>query len=180
GDDERTAELHTFLFEPSLTLGLKTSIYGVRYPAEVLDYLRRAGINFGGWLPNFAVPEVFSRFAVTVHIPRRIYTEVLHGVPTIRPFEALACGIPLVCAGWEDAEHLFTPGKDFISVHSGEQMRRALYAILSDKKLARGLSKHGRQTILDRHTCGHRVEQLLDIAREIGVSTSLSQKTACR
>lgn len=172
GDDERTAELHDFLFEPSLTLGLRTDVYGAGYPSEVLDYFRSAGIRFGGWIPNFTVPEVFGRFAVTVDIPRRTYTETLRGTPTIRPFEALACGIPLVCAMWEDTERLFTPGKDYLLVHSGEEMHRALYAILSDRKLARGLAEHGRRTVLERHTCGHRVEQLLGIARQIGVQAA--------
>ena len=56
-------------------------------------------------------PEVFARFRVTVHVPRRPYVEALPGIPTIRAFEALACGIPLVCAPWDDAEGLFTPGR---------------------------------------------------------------------
>ena len=57
------------------------------------------------------MPEVFARFRVTVHVPRRPYVEALPGIPTIRVFEALACGIPLVCAPWDDAEGLFTPGR---------------------------------------------------------------------
>jgi hypothetical protein len=32
------------------------------------------------------------------------------GIPTIRVFEALACGVPLICAPWRDEENLFPPG----------------------------------------------------------------------
>ena len=39
---------------------------------------------------------MFARYRVTVHVPRRPYVAALPGIPTIRPFEALACGIPLV------------------------------------------------------------------------------------
>jgi spore maturation protein CgeB len=39
---------------------------------------------------------------------------MLPGIPTIRVFEALACGIPLVSAPWDDSEHLFRPGEDFL------------------------------------------------------------------
>ena len=33
-----------------------------------------------------------------MHVPRRPYVETLPGIPTIRPFEALACGTPVVAA----------------------------------------------------------------------------------
>jgi spore maturation protein CgeB len=42
-------------------------------------------------------------------------------------------------------------------------MMAAIRAVLSDKDLAREMSANGRQTILNRHTCAHRVDQLLDI-----------------
>ena len=79
-------------------------MFGVRYPDHVLDLLRNAGICYGGWLPNYRVPEVFARFKFTIHVPRRPYRDLLPGIPTIRPFEALACGIPLVCSPWRDTE----------------------------------------------------------------------------
>ncbi len=60
------------------------------------------------------MPRAFARFRVTVHVPRRPYVLALPGIPTIRPFEALACGIPLISAPWDDAEGLFTPGEDFL------------------------------------------------------------------
>ncbi|MCA1553225.1 MAG: glycosyltransferase, partial [Chloroflexi bacterium] len=97
-DEERSAELHEFFIEPVKTLGLRARVYGVRYPKHARAALADAGIEYGGWLPNYEVPQVFARYRVTVHVPRRPYVSALAGIPTIRPFEALACGIPLVCA----------------------------------------------------------------------------------
>jgi spore maturation protein CgeB len=114
GDDERTAELSEFVFNPAKFLGLKACAYGVRYPAWAHVTLAGAGITYAGWLPNYEVPQVFARFKVTVHVPRRPYVHLLPGIPTIRPFEALACGIPLLSSPWDDTESLFTPGKDFL------------------------------------------------------------------
>ncbi|MDQ2694609.1 MAG: glycosyltransferase, partial [Pseudomonadota bacterium] len=90
GDEERSRELHEFLLEPVRALGVRARVYGVRYPQPALAALERAGIGYGGWLPNYQVPEVFARFRVTVHVPRRPYRQALPGIPTIRPFEALA------------------------------------------------------------------------------------------
>jgi spore maturation protein CgeB len=167
GDEERTQELWEFLLAPVQTLRMNATVYGVRYPPDAQSALRLAGCSYQGWLPNFRVPNVFAQFAMTVHIPRRAYVRDLPGVPTIRPFEALACGIPLVSAPWHDTEGLFTPGRDFLIVRSEREMASAIRAVLHDRELADSLSAHGRQTILNRHTCAHRVEQLLDIHRTL-------------
>jgi spore maturation protein CgeB len=100
GDGERVAELYEYLFEPVKALGLKARVHGVRYPDDARATLRQSGIEYGGWIPNYRVPELFARYRLTVHVPRRPYVESLPGVPTIRIFEALACAIPLVSAFW--------------------------------------------------------------------------------
>ncbi len=163
GDGERTAELGEFLIEPARRLRLKTTVHGVRYPEPALASLKDAGIAYAGWVPNYRVPAVFARHHVTVHVPRRPYVEALRGIPTIRPFEALACGIPLVSAPWNDAEGLFRPGTDYLVARNGVQMERHLRDILHDHALASSLAAHGRETILARHTCAHRVDELVAI-----------------
>ena len=167
GDDERTAELHEFLLQPVHDLHLKARVHGVRYPEAAKKALAEAGIEYAGWLPNYRAPEVFARYRVTVHVPRRPYVRALPGIPTIRIFEALACGIPLVSAPWDDAEGLFTPGKDFLVAPDGAEMRAHLKALLADEDLARSVSAHGLETILRRHTCGHRADELLEIWAEL-------------
>ncbi len=167
GDGERTAELHKFLLGPVKALELRTNVYGVRYPEAAKKALAEVGIAYHGWLPNYQAPEVFARHRVTVHVPRRPYTEALPGIPTIRVFEALACGIPLVSAPWDDAEGLFTPGKDFLVARDGTEMKRQLTLLLEDPARARALTAHGLETILSRHTCAHRVEELLAITEEL-------------
>lgn len=164
GDGERAGELREFLIEPVKALGLKARVYGVRYPQHALDELAAAGIDYGGWLPNYMVPEVFARHRVTVHIPRRPYTSALPGIPTIRPFEALACGIPLVSAPWTDCEHLFRPGRDFLFARDGAEMISQLHAALNETDLAENLAASGIETIHARHTCAHRVDELSEIA----------------
>lgn len=167
GDGEREQELREFLIEPVQALGLKARVYGVRYPAHALELLVKAGIEYGGWLPNYRVPEVFAQFRVTVHVPRRPYASRLPGIPTIRPFEALACGIPLISAPWDDCERLFTAGQDYLVASDGEEMKRHLSLVLEDHELARSLREHGLKTIRQSHTCEHRVDQMMEIYRSI-------------
>jgi spore maturation protein CgeB len=171
GDEERTAELHEFLVEPVRRLGLRARVHGVRYPEEARRALADAGIEYGGWVANVDVPAVFARFRVTVHVPRRPYLEALPGIPTIRPFEALACGIPLVCARWTSTEGLFTAGDDFLVAHTGDEMTRHSRACCR-RPAARRLAERGRATVLAAHTCAHRVDELLAIVEEIGTMTA--------
>ena len=86
---------------------------------------------------------------------------------TIRVFEALACGIPLISAPWHDSEGLFEPGADFLTASSGGEMERKLRAVLNEPELAQSLAEHGRRTILARHSCAHRVDELLGIYAEL-------------
>ena len=167
GDDERSAELHEYLLQPVKQLGLRARIHGVRYPEQALRDLEAAGIDYAGWLPNHQAPAVFARYRVTVHVPRRPYALSLPGIPTIRVFEALACGIPLVCAPWDDCEGLFAPGVDYLTARNGAQMQQQLRAVLHDRALAFHLAQQGHRTILARHTCAHRVDELLAIHREL-------------
>jgi spore maturation protein CgeB len=167
GDGERTEELERFLFRPAQDAGLPLDIYGVRYPDEARTTLARYGIRYHGWAPNAKAPELFAQALATVHVPRRYYATVLPGIPTIRVFEALACGLPLVSAPWRDSEGLFRPGTDFLVANDGEEMTRHLRAIASDPDLRASLAKSGLETILARHTCDHRVDELLAIVASL-------------
>jgi spore maturation protein CgeB len=163
GDDERTTELQEFFIEPVKVMTLKAGVHGVRYPKSARAALDDAGIEFRGWIPNFRVPKAFAAARATVHVPRRPYVKALPGIPTIRPFEALACGIPLVSSFWSDREGLLTAGKDYLVAHDGKEMKQHLAAILSNDGLAHDLAAQGLETIRARHTCAHRVNQLLEI-----------------
>ena len=168
GDDERSQEIAEFLVRPSKDLGLRTTVRGVRYPEAALSALKDAGIRYEGWIANAEAPAVFARHKVTVHIPRRPYVESLPGIPTIRVFEALACGIPLISAPWDDAEQLFRPGLDFLSVRNGEEMKQCLRRVLEDPQLARELATSGLERIRARHTCRHRVDELFAVLAKCG------------
>ncbi|MER8915981.1 glycosyltransferase [Mesorhizobium sp. M0761] len=168
GDDERTAELNEFLIEPVHDLGLDAAVHGVRYPKTALADLATAGLRYEGWIANADVPKAFAAHRVTVHIPRRPYRERLPGIPTIRMFEALACGIPLISAPWSDVEQLFRPGVDFLFAENGSQMRQQLRTVLSDEDFAASLVISGLETIRSRHTCRHRVDELLGVLTQCG------------
>lgn len=170
GDGERAEEITDYLLRPAQASGLPLDIHGVRYPEEALDRIAQHGGRFRGWVPNVRVPEVFAKHLVTVHVPRRFYTETLPGIPTIRVFEALACGIPLVSAPWTDSESLFTAGTDYLMAQTGGEMTKHLRAIALDGALRQSLVLNGLAAIRSRHSCLARAHELLAIAQRLGLN----------
>ena len=168
GDDERTAELQEFLIGPAARLKGRKVVHGVRYPEAARKELAEASIEYRGYLPNLQAPDVYGESCVTLHIPRRQYANGLSGIPTIRVFEAMACGIPLLCSPWTDTESLFRPQEDYVCVPDCAAMLAEIQHLTTDTAARRQLAENGLATIRARHTCAHRAAQLIEICRELG------------
>lgn len=165
GDGDRSDELEDYVFGPRAELPhLSFAMYGVRYPQQVVERLNNGlDISYHGWLPAIQVARVYSSARVVLHVPRRQYIELLPGTPTIRVFEALACGACLVSLPWDDTDHLFEIGKDFAVAHSAAEMRDLIAWLTEDEPARQAFADHGYRTILDHHTCAHRADELLQM-----------------
>ena len=53
-------------------------------------------------------------------------------------------------------------------------MVRQMAALLADPEAAAALARHGRETILRRHTCAHRADELMAIVGELRGSGQLT------
>ncbi|MFW5947216.1 MAG: CgeB family protein, partial [Gemmatimonadota bacterium] len=163
-DDERSDAVRSYLVDSARAMpDLRFAVHGVRYPDHARRELADAGIDFRGWIPNHRVPEAFARARMTVHIPRGPYLDRLPGIPTIRPFEALACGIPLLSTPWPDTERLFRPGLDYVAVESPEELRRWIRRLVDHPGERQRIARAGLERIRDRHTCDHRARELEEI-----------------
>ena len=58
---------------------------------------------------------------------------------------------------------LFTPGRDFLVARDGAEMTGHLHRLREDPDLRADLAAHGLATIHARHSCAHRVDELLGI-----------------
>jgi spore maturation protein CgeB len=169
GDGDRNDELERFVFEPRRALpGLRYAMYGVRYPDDVLARMRNQecdglDIEYRGRAANVEVPLIYSRARVVLHVPRRQYVELLPGTPTIRVFEALGSGACLLSLPWPDPDGLFAAGEDYAVARTPTELREQVAWLCEDDAARERLGRHGRETVLARHTCDHRAEQILEI-----------------
>jgi spore maturation protein CgeB len=167
GDNERSEEIREFLLRPASKMqDRRFTIHGVRYSEEARRELCAAGVRYRGYLANLSAPAVYGASRLTVHVPRRQYVRQMVGIPTIRVFEALACGIPLISAPWSDVEGLFRKG-DMVFATNCEEMRSAMVRLLEQPQEAEAQAARGLETVLARHTCAHRAEELTAICEEV-------------
>ena len=80
--------------------------------------------------------------------------------PSVRLFEAAACGVPIISDYWKGLETLFTPGSEIIISRSAAETHRALTEI-SDRE-RRAIGRRARRRVLLDHTAEHRAIQLED------------------
>lgn len=158
-------QLGALVLEPARRLGLSGVIHGDHYPWRAWLAIQRSGLHYGGPLAEHLVPAVWARHRFTVELPRLAHS--LPGIPPIRVFEALACGVPLISTPWDDAEELFTGGRDYLVARDPREMEAAMRSLHRDRALAAELADQGRATVLARHTCAHRVDELLAIVASL-------------
>ena len=167
GEGERSDEIGEYLLKPVAHLEtVRCSVYGVRYPDDGLQALREANISYRGYLSNLDAPQIYTSASLTVHIPRQQYAGAMTGIPTIRVFEALACGIPLISAPWQDSEGLFREG-DYAMVSTGAEMEAAMATLLRDPEVGKAQAQRGLETVRARHTCRHRAMELTSFCEEL-------------
>ncbi len=78
--------------------------------------------------------------------------------PSVRLFEAAACGTPIVSDGWPGLEQFFTPNREIIVVERRGDVSAALEQLPEERRLE--LGERARRRFLVEHTAAHRAETL--------------------
>ncbi|HEX6457233.1 MAG TPA: glycosyltransferase [Solirubrobacterales bacterium] len=167
GDEKGTRELRELLLRPARRARLHGSVFGPTPSMRDRLRIRLAGLHHRGPARADRVPELYAAHRMTVDLPHPLGGEALPGMPTMRIFEALACGIPLISAPWDDCDGLFRAEHDYLVARDEIEMREAMRAIVEFPAFAAELARNGLETIRARHTCAHRVEELLAVDAEL-------------
>jgi spore maturation protein CgeB len=85
--------------------------------------------------------------------------------PSVRLFEAAACGVPIISDYWEGLETIFDIGTDVLISNSGEETVAYLQDMNEKDRIETGLS--ARKKILTNHTAAHRASELVNYALEL-------------
>jgi spore maturation protein CgeB len=94
--------------------------------------------------------------------------------PSVRLFEAAACGTPIVSDYWRGLDEFFSFGSEILVAHSSEDVLR----ILRDTPVAkaRAIGSAARERVLAAHTAAHRARELETYLAEASSDAGAAQK----
>jgi spore maturation protein CgeB len=101
--------------------------------------------------------EFYASQRATLNVTRHDMVEAGFS-PSVRLFEAAACGVPIVSDIWPGIDHFFVPGKEILLAESGHDVARHLAELGELERAAIGARARAR--VLSEHTAARRAEQL--------------------
>jgi len=94
--------------------------------------------------------------------------------PSVRLFEAAACGTPIISDPWAGLDTLFNPGEEILITDDSEQVMRWLRDTPGDK--ARRLGRAARRRVLASHTGIRRAAELENYVAEVRATPMASAR----
>jgi spore maturation protein CgeB len=78
--------------------------------------------------------------------------------PSVRLFEAAACGVPIISDRWEGVETFFSPGEEILLAADGDEVCRHLREVEPPRRAR--IAARARARVLGAHTSAHRAAEL--------------------
>jgi spore maturation protein CgeB len=88
--------------------------------------------------------------------------------PSVRLFEAAACGVPVISDRWSGLAEMFEPGDEILLADDTRDVLAYLAEIPDDQR--RSIGQRARRRVLAEHSATHRAEQLEAEVDEIRLS----------
>lgn len=108
-------------------------------------------------LPPRAHREFYCAQRFTLNVTRAQMIAAGYS-PSVRLFEAAACGVPIISDNWPGLEDFFVPGKEILIAESTAAVLDLLRQ-MSDERRAE-IATAARRRVIDEHTADQRVEEL--------------------
>jgi spore maturation protein CgeB len=140
--------------------GERFAVAGPQYPDDI-EW--PANVGRSEHVPPGEHPAFYASQRLTLNLTRRDMIE-WGWSPSVRLFEAAACGVPIISDWWEGLDRFFVPGSEIlVAASAGEVVE--LLASLSPQELER-IGAAGRGRVLRAHTAEHRARELEELVAE--------------
>src|SRR5690606_974490 len=147
-------------------------VAGPQYPATVRWPANVARVEH---LPPHRHSAFYGSVRSSLNLTRADMKALGHS-PSVRLFEAAACGAAILTDEWPGLDEFLQPGRDLCAVHSASDVRHALPTLPEDERLAMG--EHARTAVLARHTAAVRAQELESYLHERLRTRAETQATA--
>jgi spore maturation protein CgeB len=111
----------------------------------------------------------YNALRYTLNVTRRDMVKAGYS-PSVRLFEAAACGTPIISDTWTGLDRFFTPGEEILLSRNARETLAYLREIPEPDR--REIGARARQRVLTAHTALHRAMELEAYAAEAGLRTT--------
>jgi spore maturation protein CgeB len=158
---DRQTALERLLVAPASRLTTRRFVVaGPEYPA--FDW--PANVDRVEHVPASEHRSFYATQAFTLNVTREAMVRAGWS-PSVRLFEAGACGVPVISDWWEGLDAFFRPGEEIFGAHDADDVVRALSDVSPDER--RQVGERARQRVLAEHTPERRAEQLEAYVEEV-------------
>lgn len=154
---DRQPSLQKLMLDAAAKLpGNKFVVAGPQYSEEIKW---PANVQYVNHLPPAAHRKFYNSQRFTLNITRADMITAGYS-PSVRLFEAAACGTPIISDYWTGIDHFFKQGSEILISKSAEDTIGYLTNISEEKR--REIGESGRKKVLQYHTAAHRARELED------------------
>jgi spore maturation protein CgeB len=164
---DRQPTLERLLIEPARRAPhLRFVVAGPQYPADI-DW--PANVERIDHVPPSDHPAFYAQSRYTLNVTRADMIRAGYS-PSVRLFEAAACGTPIISDIWDGIDTLLDPGHEIVLAEVPEDVLHVLDTWPEARRRALGAA--AQQRILTEHTAAHRAasmeQDLMDALRRQG------------
>jgi spore maturation protein CgeB len=141
---------------------LRFCIAGPQYPADI-DW--PANVERLEHVPPDEHPRFYAASRYTLNVTRADMIAAGYS-PSVRLFEAAACGAPIISDTWEGLDILLAPGREILLAEDSGTVLSLLRDLPESAR--RAIGRAGRRRILAGHTATHRAAELEELLRAAG------------
>ncbi len=120
-------------------------------------------------LPPSRHRAFYNSQQIALNVTREPMVEMGHS-PSVRLFEAAACGVPVMSDWWTGLDELFTEGEEIFIARDASESLHVLNEI--DDVRLRQVGANARQKVLRHHSSDHRARELEQYYREVLTTTA--------
>ncbi len=152
---DRQPVLDRLLLQPARQLpSARFTVAGPQYPESVAW---PANVERIQHLPPAAHREFYGAQRFTLNVTRADMVAAGWS-PSVRLFEAAACGVPIVSDWWEGLDHFFRPGTEILVAADAGDVLRILDEVDDERRAS--IAAAARERVLAQHTAEHRAAEL--------------------
>lgn len=160
--DDRQPTVQELLNKPAAKFPSEEFVVaGPQYPE---DFPWSKNVKRIDHLPPAEHRKFYNSQEFTLNVTRQDMIKAGYS-PSVRLFEAAACGVPIISDYWDGIHSIFEEGKEILIAKNSEEVENYFRSISETQR--KEIGENARQKVLKSHTARARAKELVNYVKEV-------------